>query len=287
MQISLRAKLAERAALISLLCFFILAVAVTAPAQPATKPQTSPADAKPHVTETVVDGNIADDPAVNNMLAAYSPRVRELDTVIGKLQGELKKGSAGAGSLGNFVADGMRQQAALKTVKPVTVALVNGSGLRRNNVAEGELRIRDIFELLPFENALVTIDLNGQQLKRLLDGVVSSGLAQSGARIIYKTTAEKKNETESVKLLGKNGEVDIDPAGTYTVVTIDYLYNVGGDRYAVLREGTMKPLGMTLRDALIAYVKSETAAGRDIKSNLDGRFSLDRANSVNPDGRPE
>jgi hypothetical protein len=104
---------------------------------------------------------------------------------------------------------------------------------------------------------------------------------------VYKTTADKKNETETVKLVDKDGEVEINPAGSYTVVTIDYIYNVGRDRYAVLREGTMKALGLTLRDAMIAYVKSETAAGREIKSNLDGRFSLDRANSVNPDGPPQ
>ena len=42
------------------------------------------------------------------MLVAYSPKVRELDTVIGSLKGELRKGGMGAGSLGNFVSDGMR-----------------------------------------------------------------------------------------------------------------------------------------------------------------------------------
>jgi len=57
--------------------------------------------------------------------------------------------------------------------------------------------------------------------------------------------------------------------------------NVGGDRYGVLREGkNIKPLGITLRGAVIDYVKLETAAGRDIKPNLDSRFNLDRANSV-------
>jgi hypothetical protein len=60
-------------------------------------------------------------------------------------------------------------------------------------------------------------------------------------------------------------------------VTIDYLYNVGGPRYGILREGTnMKALGITLRESIMNYVKAETAAGRDIKANLDGRFSLDR-----------
>jgi 2',3'-cyclic-nucleotide 2'-phosphodiesterase (5'-nucleotidase family) len=143
------------------------------------------------------------------------------------------------------------------------------------------LRARDVFELLPFENALVTVDLTGVQLKRLLEIILTSNEAQSGARIVYKTTAEKKNEAESMKLRAGTGETEIDPAGIYTVVTIDYIYNVGGSRWGIFHEGTnMKALGITLREALMNYVKSETAAGRDIKPNLDGRFTLDKANSV-------
>ena len=36
----------------------------------------------------------------------------------------------------------------------------------------------------------------------------------------------------------------------------------------------IEPLGLTIRDAIIDYVKTETAAGRDIKVNLDGRFLI-------------
>jgi hypothetical protein len=36
------------------------------------------------------------------------------------------------------------------------------------------------------------------------------------------------------------------------------------------------------------YVKFETAAGREIKPNLDGRFVFDKANSAVPEeGRPQ
>jgi len=262
------------------------AISVTpALAQPAAKPQTSPAQTSPsdvrtRVTETMVDEKVSGDPAVEKMVAVYSPKVRELDVVLGRLKGELRKGGTGAGSLGNFVTDGMRWQATLKAGKPITLALMNGGGLRRSTIGEGELRVRDIFELLPFENALVTVDLSGAQLKKLLEMVVSSNEAQSGARIVYQATPEKRNLAQSIKLREVTGEHEIDPAKTYTIVTIDYLYNVGGQRYTILREGTnMKVVGITLRDAIINYVKAETAAGRDIKPNLDGRFSLDRTNS--------
>lgn len=268
--------------------FLFSAISVTpALAQPAAKPQTLPAQTSPRVTETMVDEKVSGDPSVEKMVAVYSPKVRELDVVVGRLKGELRKGGTGAGSLGNFVTDGMRWQATLKAGKTITLALMNSGGMRRSTIGEGELRARDIFELLPFENALVTVDLTGEQLKKLLEIVLTSNEAQSGARFVYQTTPEKRNQAQSIKLREGTAENEIDPAKTYTVVTIDYLYNVGGQRYGILREGTnMKALGITLRDAIMNYVKSETAAGRDIKPNLDGRFSLDRTNSP-AEARPE
>jgi len=264
-----------------LLMLLVLIVPRAWSQQPAAARTTAPAA---RVTETAVDASIPDDPPVDQMLAVYAPRVRELEVVLGKLKGELKKSGAGSGSLGNFVTDGMRAQASLKTGKPVAVALMNGGGMRRSSIGEGELKARDIFELLPFENALVTVDLTGEQLIRLLQMIVAGREAQSGARIVYKTKADKTSEMESAKLRDAGGEKEIDPHATYTIVTIDYLYRVGGSHYGMLQQGkNMKELGMTLRDAIIDYVKSETAAGREIKPHLDGRFILDKANSVMPE----
>ncbi len=248
---------------------------------PKTTSPAAPADVRARVTQTAVDASTPDDPAVDKLLTLYGPKVRELNVVIGKLKGELRKGGTGAGSLGNFVSDGMRAQASLKTGQPVTLALMNGGGIRRPAISEGELMARDIFELLPFENALVTLDLTGEQLTKLLQMIVARREAQSGARIIYKTNADKTSELVSAKLRTASGEKDIDPKATYTIVTIDYLYHVGGTTYGILQEGkNMKELGITLREAIISYVKSETAAGRDIKATLDGRFSLERAGST-------
>jgi 2',3'-cyclic-nucleotide 2'-phosphodiesterase (5'-nucleotidase family) len=248
---------------------------------PEPKEPTTSRDVHERVTETLIDSSIPDDQSVDRMVAVYSPKVRALDNIVGRLNGELRKSGVGAGSIGNLATDGMRAEAALKLGKPIDVAVMNGGGLRRNSIAEGELRARDIFELLPFENALVTLDLTGEQLLKLLGIVVSGREAQSGARLTYVTKADKTSQLEKAKLLDLAGrEKEIDPQATYTIVTIDYLYNVGG-RYSVLRDGkNVKALGITLRDAIIDYVRSETAAQREIKAKLDDRFVLDRANSV-------
>ena len=245
-------------------------------------PQASPAapaalDLRVKATEREVDASIPNDPAVDAILAPYSAKVRELDAPIGKLVGELKKGGMGAGSLGNFVADALRARAEVKLGKPVLLAITNSGGLRKNEITEGNLSANDIYQLLPFENALVALDLTGEQLRRFLNIVVTHRDAQSGARIMYRTNEKKENEVVAVKLgSSTGGESEINPQATYTIVTIDYLVKRGGD-YSVLQEAkNVRPLGITMRDAVLDYVKAETAAGRSIKATLDGRFRYDK-----------
>lgn len=87
----------------------------------------------------------------------------------------------------------------------------------------------------------------------------------------------------SARLLNANGgEMEIDPKATYSLVTIDYLMKLGGGRYSILQSAkNVTPLGITLRDALMDYVKNETAAGRQIRAALDDRFVIVTGGSQN------
>lgn len=238
--------------------------------------------AEARASHSLIDQNIVDDPAVENMLEPYSAKVRALEVVVGKLEGELSKAAVGAGTLGNFVADGIRVQSSVRLGKPVLLAVTNSGGLRKNTIAAGELRAADIFELLPFENSLIEIDLTGAQLLRLLSVVTASRDAQSGARIKYRTNADNRPALVSAVLFDKDRrEIAIDPKATYTIVTIDYLLRLASGNYSLLQEGkNVSPLGVTLRDAIMNYVKAETAAGRPIRALMDGRFT-----SVDPASR--
>jgi hypothetical protein len=252
---------------------------------PAIQPcEATPAPAKPvapanalvktdvRASETVIDATIPDDPEVEKLLAPYSAKVKALSVVIGRIDQTLKKEPVGAGLLGNFVTDGIRAYARTKLDKPIALTIMNAGGLRKNEISSGELRASDIFELLPFENALVAVDITGADLLKVLPATVRD--AQSGARIQFKWNDQNRPEFISAKLVDENGqEQEIDPQKTYTIVTIDYLLKVGGGAYAVLHEGkNVTPLNLTLRDALMEYVKSETAAGRTIHEQLDNRY---------------
>ena len=251
----------------------------------AKKPAVTP---KVVVTQTAVDESLADDPALEKLIAPYSAKVRALENVIGKLDGELRKSPIGGGSLGNFVTDGLRATASRKLGRSVPLMITNSGGLRKNAISPGELRAADIFELLPFENALIQIDLSGENLLKLLSVVLKGRDAQSGARIHYRLTANNEAEMVNAKLLSADGtESDIDPKATYRIVTIDYLLHLASGSYAILQEGkNATPVGVTMRDAMIDYVKGETTAGRSIKSALDGRFVLEGEQPTTPKVRP-
>ena len=238
------------------------------PATPTPKPGVN----NPRARLLPVDASVPDDPDVAKIVAPYAEKVRELSKVIGRLEGELKKGRVGAGSLGNFVTDGMRAQAETKLGKPVALTIMNAGGLRKNDISAGELRASDIFELLPFENAVVAVEVTGVQLAKVLEVVTRD--AQAGARIQYKWNDRDRPEFVSGKLVDANGnEQEIDPQKIYTIVTIDYLLRVGGGSFAMLKEAkSTTPLNITLRDTIMNYVKAETAAGRPIRSVLDNRF---------------
>jgi 2',3'-cyclic-nucleotide 2'-phosphodiesterase (5'-nucleotidase family) len=247
------------------------------------------ADDRARVSETEINSTIPDDPLVGKMLGPYLARVRALDVVIGKLDGELKKVGMGGGSLGNFVADGMRAKASISLGQPVAFVVTNGGGLRKSAIAPGELRVRDIFELLPFENKLVELEMTGEQLLNVLKAVVASREVQSGARIKYRLGADQKPELISATLITVDGrETDINPTAIYRIITTDYLLSVSGGSLAILQQGkNTKPLGITIRDAVIDYVKAETAAGRTVKARLDGRFVLEGSGSPKTEGPPQ
>jgi 2',3'-cyclic-nucleotide 2'-phosphodiesterase (5'-nucleotidase family) len=242
--------------------------ATSAPA----KTQTTQARPETRARLLTVDSSIPDDPDVLKIIAPYEDKVRELSKVIGRLQGGLSKTGVGGGSLGNFVTDAVRAQGQAKLGKPIVLAMMNNGGLRKNEIAAGDIRATDIFELLPFENALVAVDVTGAQLAKILQVVTRD--AQSGARIQFKWNDQNRPEFISGKLVDANGkEYEIDPNQTYTILTIDYLMSLKSGAYAILQEvKNPTPLNLTLRDAVMNYVKGETAAGRDVRSVKDDRF---------------
>src|SRR5690606_33834419 len=125
------------------------------------------------------------------------------------------------GALGNFAADAMRTVAAEALGEPVDIAVTNNGGLRVP-IPEGPITVGALFELMPFENALVLLTLSGTQVDSLAGQIARIG-GEPVAGLTF-TIEEPSRRAVDVRV---NGE-PVDPGRLYRVVTSDYLADIGG-----------------------------------------------------------
>ena len=171
------------------------------------------------------------------------------------------------GLLGDFVTDACLQKAG-DYYKPadnhkIDFCFVNNGGLRAA-LPKGNLIKGKIFELMPFDNELIVVTLDGKKTKMLLDFIAAKGgMPVSGVKI-----GIKKNKAVNVLIGGQL----FDSTLTYKILTSDYLAN-GGDNLSFLAETNEKEIiGLRARDAIIEYLQEQTRQGNKIKIQLDGRI---------------
>ena len=159
-------------------------------------------------------------------------------------------------NLGNFIADIMRQ------VSKADAALING-GTIRTNISRGEVRIKDVYSVLPFDNYIVAITLTGKAIAEALEHGVS-GIEEgegrfpqvAGLTFAYAPSAPKGSRIGEILIAGK----PLDPGREYSVATNDFLA-VGGDGYrsfaeAVKSSKTFSVVGGALQGEKVVYSDS-------------------------------
>lgn len=220
------------------------------------------------IVNTVHEG-ITPDAEIKAMVdAAYNKVKDKLDAVIGKTTAEISKemNEHGESAMGNLIADSMTAQTGTQ------LAFMNSGGVR-DSVNAGDITWGELFNVQPFGNDLVTMELTGQQVYDLLNQQWSTGAAKilqvSGLTVKYTSKAgtdgKVSGQVKEVKLAdGK----DLDKAATYTV-TVNNFMATGGDGFTVLKDGKKPTVNITDLDALINYVKK---AGT-VEAKIEGRVT--------------
>lgn len=205
------------------------------------------------------------DTAYQSYLAPFKQQVdAQMNVVIGTAAQTLR-GHAPESLLSNLSADIYRKAASDFLKTEVDIAIVNMGGLR-TIIPEGNITMRKVFELMPFENELVILYLKGDKLNELCQYFASmGGEGVSGLRM---TIVDEK--AENITLNG----IALEPEKTYTLATNDYLAD-GNDKMEVLKAHSKRiNTGLKVRSMLLHYIQGETAQGRIIDAQLDGRISI-------------
>ena len=199
----------------------------------------------------------AADPKLGQLVADAQAHADALGAEpVGRISADIERGGSPAGTdrsvesmLGNLIAD-----ITVAAIPGADIGLMNQGGLRedlRFTAPDGIITYRDVANVQPFANTIMTVDLTGAQLAELLEQQwqmdrfehdtgepvtteVRRNLAVS-ERLSY-TYAPDAPLGERIISLSMDG-APIDPQATYTVATISFLMN-GGDGLSVLQEGT-------------------------------------------------
>ncbi|MEI7526396.1 MAG: 5'-nucleotidase [Mariniphaga sp.] len=212
--------------------------------------------------------NVVPDPKIESVILPYRIIMqREIKEVLCSAKVSLYSGHPES-PLTNFCADLLRNESDSICLKQfpsihIDIAMLNRGGLRVP-IPKGEVKIQDMFELMPFENKVVFLKLSGSDLRRYIDHMASrGGEGVSGMKFGIK---EKKGVNPEI-----NGK-PLDDSKTYWLATIDYLAN-GGDGNLILKGIHERVTSeVKIRDMFINHLRNLGRRNIVIEANNDGRI---------------
>lgn len=129
----------------------------------------------------------------------------------------------------------------------VDFALQNYGGLRLPSLAKGELTVGEVYELMPFDNQLVVLNLNGVVMKKLVDAIADKNGWPVSRGLSF--VIEDRKATDILI----NGQ-PFDPSKTYRAAVPDYVAN-GGDQSDYLTDLDQEESGVFIRDIIIEHLE--------------------------------
>jgi 5'-nucleotidase/UDP-sugar diphosphatase len=154
--------------------------------------------------------------------------------------------------LGRLVAESMMWSA--RALRP-DFAVQNSGGVR-DDIPRGTLTAKTIHQVLPFDNTVVVVELDGKAMGRLLEHM-AVGAARKGKGFPQVSSGlEMRLEAGSGRITQVLiGGKPLDPDSTYRVATNSYLA-AGGDGYRILADGDyIQDTSICQREALIEYAR--------------------------------
>jgi len=171
-------------------------------------------------------------------------------------------------NLGNLLADytfdGADVWVKTNLHKNVDAALINIGGIR-TTIGKGDILLKNVFEVMPFENEVIIVKMKGSDLQGLFDYYAKTQVNNPVSHLYIET-----NNGQLTKTL-INGKA-VNPTQDYYIATSDYLA-LGGDNMKFFSKGESIPTGIKLRDLFIDYFKKNTEINpkEDIRLNFIGK----------------
>ncbi|MEO0059787.1 MAG: hypothetical protein RLZZ312_1434 [Bacteroidota bacterium] len=210
-------------------------------------------------TKTTVNNNISNDTDIEAYIQPYRTRVDlEMNKILSIATDNIDKSGKWQTPIGNLFSDATLKEGnsifEKRQGKKIDICLLNNGGFRAN-INKGNVTVRTAYEVMPFENKLVVVELSADVVEEMANFIILDKKPHPLAGMTF--VIDRNQTAQNIMIHGK----PLDKSQNYYVATNDYLAN-GGDKMDFFKKGASQfDLDYSLRNILIDYcTKNPTLA---------------------------
>lgn len=213
---------------------------------------TKEAEITPHAVDLIASlSELKEDAEAKAIAEKYEklsgPKLNEILAVTDKDLAHDKL--SGPSILGEWICEVMAK------VTNSQIGITNGGGIR-TSLNKGNITMGNLYEVMPFDNTLFTMELTGADIKKVIENGIGNdkiGWVQvSGLKIKYDLDRAFGNRITEMNLM--NG-TKLNMSKYYKVVTNDFMAS-NGDEYDFTRGKNKLDTNIPVRDALVNELKA-------------------------------
>lgn len=224
------------------------------------------------VLVTLFEDEFIPDPVIGDTILTMQQIAEEgMDEIIGEASINITKVGTGTQSLiGNLVCE------AMKYYTKADFAFINLGGIR-DEILSGPITYRNVFSVMPFDNQIAVIEVDGKFLKEIIETRVSGsrhGLRTAGIKVVINRERENFNRISKLLIGGEPWQAD----KIYKIATSDFLLqgNAGLALLTKIPESKITRYEQSLRDVIVDYIK----ANSPVSAVIDDRWKRDDSSDI-------
>jgi 5'-nucleotidase / UDP-sugar diphosphatase len=219
---------------------------------------------KEGVLVTLFEDEFIGDEEIGNRIQEMQDIAEEgMDEIVGESEVYLSRvGNGPQNVIGNLVCEAMKEYA------DADFAFLNLGGIRAD-IKAGPVSYRDVFNVMPFDNQVVMMEVDGRFLKDIIEMRVSGGrhgLRVAGVEVVTNRKNDDYDRVTSLLIGGEPWQAD----KIYKVATTDFLLqgNAGLVMLTKVPEEQITRYEMDLREAIVDYIQNNSP----VNVKIDNRW---------------
>ena len=229
---------------------------------------------KEGVLVTMFEDEFIPDEVIGDTILVMQEIAEEgMDEIIGEASMNITKFGMGTQNLiGNLVCEAMLDYT------DADFAFMNLGGIR-DELLSGPISYRNVFNVMPFDNQIALIEVDGKFLKEIIETRVSGsrhGLRTAGIKVVINRKRENFNRISELLIGGEPWQSD----KIYKVATSDFLLqgNAGLALLTKVPESKITRYEQGLRDVIVEYIRENSP----VSAVIDDRWKRDDSSQIDP-----